>query len=107
MSAWFRSGTYKTAQPRGTKSHLCVLVVKKSGSRAAMSRGMWPIPCAPSMRERMPSSLQTWVSCSKGMRTPGREEMVSKMATRGYFLAAREARMVALKMEIMELSGRG
>jgi hypothetical protein len=49
------------------------------------------------MSESMPSSLQIAVSFSKGIRTPGSEETVSKMATLGFFFASREALMESLK----------
>lgn len=104
---WLRAGTWKMAQPRGTKSHLCKLLTKKSGFRAERSRSRCPMPWAPSMRLRMPSWWQAAVRASKGMRTPGRELTVSKMARRGRRPAARESWMALVNLEMRAASSMG
>src|ERR1700712_2045476 len=86
----------RTAHPRGTKNHLWTLLVKKSGSRADKSRGRCPMPCAPSIRENIPSSLQMAVRLSNGIRTPGSDDTVSNIARRGLLPLALEALMALL-----------
>jgi hypothetical protein len=56
------------------------------------------------MRLRIPSLAQIEVRDSKGMRTPGRGETVSKMASRGLLPTAREAEMAAVKVVMRVVS---
>ena len=94
---WFRSATWKIAQPRGTCSHLRTvsgfakmkkrgetdlwqLLTKKSGSNVPRSISTCPTPWAPSMQLMTPSSLHFCVKRSNGILTPGILTTVSKTA---------------------------
>ncbi|KAM0114719.1 hypothetical protein ACP6JC_008733, partial [Aspergillus fumigatus] len=54
----------------------------KSGCKAPRSRGICPIPCAPSTTLKIPSARHASINRSNGNRTPGKLTIVSNTATR-------------------------
>jgi hypothetical protein len=56
------------------------------------------------MRLRIPSLAVIKVRDSKGIRTPGRGETVSKIARRGLLPMAREAKIAAVKVVMRVVS---
>lgn len=58
------------------------LLTRKSGfTSPKCSKGIWPIPCAPSTRLKTLWSLQDWTNLSHGTSTLGRLETTSNIAT--------------------------
>lgn len=74
-------------EERGGRVYLWQLLTKKSALSFPRSRGIWPMPWAPSTRDSTPRSLQAVTRRSNGSRRPGMLTIVSNIATRTFPLS--------------------